>query len=116
MMTFILKSFKVGLLSMVPNIFPVVMVMGAMGLLDVPLDMMTIMVAPMIIGIAVDDTVHYFIHFRQEHGKSGNYTVANRQTFQKVGYAIVFTSVVLVFGFPVLFVHLKPFGKTKQGD
>ncbi|MFC1713178.1 RND family transporter [Candidatus Poribacteria bacterium] len=147
MMTFILKSFKVGLLSMVPNVFPVVMVMGAMGLLNVPLDMMTIMVAPMIIGIAVDDTVHYFIHFRQEHNKSGNYTIANRQTFQKVGYAIVFTSVVLIFGFsifclsivkgmfnvgmvasvgifsalvadlfitPVLFVHLKPFGRTEH--
>ncbi len=101
MMTLILKSFRVGLLSMVPNIFPVVIIMGTMGLLGIPLDMMTIMIAPMVIGIAVDDTVHYFIHFRQEYRERGGYTEANRETFQKVGYAIVFTSVVLIFGFSI---------------
>jgi predicted RND superfamily exporter protein len=101
MMMLILKSFRVGLLSMVPNIFPVVFIMGTMGLLGVPLDMMTIMIAPMVIGIAVDDTVHYFIHFKQEYRERGGYTEANRETYQKVGYAIVFTSVVLIFGFSI---------------
>jgi hypothetical protein len=91
MMMLILKSFRVGLLSMLPNIFPVVIIMGTMGLLGIPLDMMTIMIAPMVIGIAVDDTVHYFIHFRQEYRERGGYTEANRETFQKVGYAILFT-------------------------
>lgn len=149
MMIAILKSFRVGLLSMIPNVLPVVIIMGAMGLLGVRLDMMTIMIAPMIIGIAVDDTVHYFIHFRQEHNQYGDYPEANRQTFQKVGYAIMFTSMVLIFGFsifclsimqsmfnigmvasvgifsalvadlfitPVLFVHLKPFGRAKKAE
>ena len=89
MMMLVLKSFRVGLLSMVPNIFPVIIILGTMGLLGIRLDMMTIMIAPMIIGIAVDDTVHYFIHFKQEHDASGSYTDANRRTFQRVGYAIL---------------------------
>ena len=149
MMIIILKSFRVGLLSMVPNIFPVVIALGTMGLLDIPLDYSTIMIAPMIIGIAVDDTVHYFVHFKQEFNEHRSYTGANTWTFQRVGYAIVFTSVVLMFGFsifslssvkslfhigvvsavgifsalvadllitPVLFVHLRPFGKAERAE
>jgi predicted RND superfamily exporter protein len=101
MMMLILKSFLVGLISMIPNVFPVVITIGVMGLLGIPLDFSTIMIAPMIIGIAVDDTVHYFIHFKQEFSKCGSYTDANGMTFQRVGYAIVFTSVVLMFGFSI---------------
>ena len=101
MMMLILRSFRVGLMSMIPNVFPVVIAMGLMGLLDVSLDMMTVMIAPMIIGIAVDDTVHYFVHFKQEFNKCGGYADANRETFQKIGYAILFTSVVLVVGFSI---------------
>ncbi len=101
MMMLILKSFRVGLLSMVPNVFPVIFSIGIMGLLKIPLDYSTIMIAPMIIGIAVDDTVHYFVHFKQEYSKCSSYDYANRRTFQKVGYAIMFTSIVLVFGFSI---------------
>jgi hypothetical protein len=101
MMMLILKSFRVGLLSMIPNIFPVIITMGAMGLLKIPLDFTTIMVAPMIIGIAVDDTVHYFVHFKQEFDEVNSYKDANIMTFQRVGYAIIFTSVILTFGFSI---------------
>ena len=101
MMMLILRSFRVGLMSMISNVFPVVIAMGLMGLLDISLDMMTVMIAPMIIGIAVDDTVHYFVHFKQEFNKLDCYADANRETFQKIGYAILFTSVVLVVGFSI---------------
>ena len=101
-MVSILKSIRVGLLSMVPNILPVILVGGAMGLFDLPIDMMTIMIAPMIIGIAVDDTVHYIIHFKQEIETTDSYPAANRGTFSKVGRAIFFTSVILSIGFSIL--------------
>lgn len=101
-MILILKSIRVGLLSMIPNIVPVILVGGAMGLFDFPIDMMTIMIAPMIIGIAVDDTVHYIIHFKQEIETADSYPSANRGTFSRVGRAIFFTSVILCIGFSIL--------------
>ncbi len=101
MMMLILKSVKVGLISMVPNVFPVLAITGVMGMLGYPLDIMTILVAPMIIGIAVDDTVHYIVHFKQEFLACGSYAEANRATFGKVGKAIVFTSVILTIGFAI---------------
>lgn len=98
-MALILKSLRVGLISMIPNIVPIIAIMGVMGWLDYPIDIMTIMIVPMIIGIAVDDTVHYIVHFKQEFERCGSYVEANRHTFGKVGTAIVFTSVILTFGF-----------------
>jgi uncharacterized protein len=73
-----------------------------MGLFNLPIDMMTIMIAPMIIGIAVDDTVHYIIHFKQEIETAESYPSANRGTFSKVGRAIFLTSVILSIGFSIL--------------
>ena len=98
-MILILGSVRVGLLSMIPNALPVLVIGAIMGLFDIPLDMVTVMVMPMIIGIAVDDTVHYIVHFKQEFRACGLYREANRRTFQKVGRAILFTSVILSLGF-----------------
>ena len=99
LMILILGSIRVGLLSMIPNSFPVLVIGGIMGMAEIPLDMVTVMVMPMIIGIAVDDTVHYIIHFKQDFLACGRYREANRGTFQKVGPAILFTSVILALGF-----------------
>lgn len=97
----VLKSIKLGLLSMIPNLVPVLTITGLMGLLNYPLDLMTILVAPMIIGIAVDDTVHYFIHFQEEYHLSKSYQQSNRETFVKIGKALVSTSIVLILGFAI---------------
>jgi len=102
MMMLILRSVRVGLISMVPNMLPILVITGLMGLLGFPLDIMTVMILPMIIGIAVDDTVHYIIHFKQEFQECRSYHEANRRTFGKVGRAIVFTSVILTIGFSIL--------------
>lgn len=102
MMICILGTLRVGLLSMIPNAFPVVVIGGIMGMARIPLDMVTVMVMPMIIGIAVDDTIHYILHFKQEFHQCGRYRDANRRTFQKVGRAILFTSVILAVGFLIL--------------
>ncbi len=99
MMIFLLGSLRVGLLSMVPNTFPILLIGAIMGAAGIQLDMVTVMVMPMIIGIAVDDTVHYIFHFQQEFDRTGRYREANRQTFIKVGPAILFTSIILSAGF-----------------
>ncbi|MBN1798861.1 MAG: MMPL family transporter [Spirochaetales bacterium] len=99
MMMLVLRSIPVGLLSMIPNVLPVLIVAGLMGLLNITLNMMTIVVAPLLIGIAVDDTVHYFVHFKEEYKTSRSYFRANRETFRKIGWALVFTSVILMIGF-----------------
>lgn len=98
-MILIIKSVRIGLISMIPNIIPIIAVAGMMGLLNIPLDLFTIMIAPMIVGIAVDDTIHYMLHFKQEYETDKSYSRSNRETFHKVGKAIVFTSVILIFGF-----------------
>lgn len=100
-MIIVLKSVKLGLLSMLPNTLPIIVVTGLMGILQYPLDLLTILIAPMIIGIAVDDTVHYFIHFKKEYESNNSYIEANKQTFKKIGKALVFTSIILMFGFSI---------------
>lgn len=101
-MIVILKSIRAGLISMIPNIFPILVIGTVMGLFKINLDLMTIMIAPMVIGIAVDDTVHFFIHFRDELMSLRDYKRASRQTFVKVGHALLFTTVVLSIGFGIL--------------
>ncbi len=101
LMILILRSIPVGLLSMIPNAFPVLVIGGIMGMAEIPLDMVTVMVMPMIIGIAVDDTVHYILHFKQEFRACGRYREANRRTFGRVGPAILFTTVILALGFSI---------------
>lgn len=98
-MIVVFRSFWIGLLSMIPNLVPVLVICGLMGLLSYPVDMVTILIVPMIIGIAVDDTVHFVVHYRQAIGKTGSYSEANRRTFKKVGRALLLTTIVLSMGF-----------------
>ncbi|MCG8570646.1 MAG: MMPL family transporter [Spirochaetes bacterium] len=100
-MMVILGSVKAGLLSMIPNLLPIGVISCLMGIFHMSIDLITVMIAPMIIGIAVDDTVHYFIHFQQEYLKTGSYKKANDETFKKVGSALIFTSVIISSGFLV---------------
>jgi predicted RND superfamily exporter protein len=98
-MMIIFGSIKLGLIGMIPNIIPLIFVGGTMGLLDIPLHLMSIMVAPMIIGIAVDDTIHYINHFRVAYWKTGSIKISNVDTFRSVGKAIFLTSVIIILGF-----------------
>ena len=100
-MMFVFGSVRLGLIGMIPNIAPVVLAVGAMGLLGTPLHFLTMMIAPMIIGIAVDDTIHYISHFKLAFLRTGSYEEANRETFRTVGKAIFMTSLVIVLGFSV---------------
>ena len=99
----ILRSFRLGGLAIIPNLFPIIVTLGTMGFLNFSLDFVTAMVAPMLIGIAVDDTVHFFIHYKKiKTGKNISPWESSGKTFLSIGNALVFTSVVLTGGF-VLF-------------
>jgi len=95
-------SVRVGLVAMVPNVYPALITFGVMGLGNIPLDVDTLVIAPMLIGIAVDDTIHFVTHYRVFLAETGDGWSAIRRTLHEVGQAIVFTSVILVLGFLVL--------------
>ncbi len=101
-MVLVLRSLKLGLLSMIPNVFPVFFVMGFLGLIGHYLDVITISFAGVIIGVAVDDTIHFFTRFKQEFALLGRYREALAATCFSVGRPIVQTTILLVVGNSVL--------------
>ena len=97
---FIFGSIRVGIIALFPNLFPLIVVFGSMGYLNIPVDVDTLIVAPLMIGIVVDDTIHFLTHYRDEIIKSnGNIIEAIRQVFREVGQAITFTSLILALAF-----------------
>jgi predicted RND superfamily exporter protein len=86
---------------MVPNLLPIMMIMGVMGLLGVPIDMSNLLIASIAIGIAVDDTIHFLHHFSTAYERSGSVEAAIGHTFRHSGRALVSTSVILTLGFCV---------------
>jgi predicted RND superfamily exporter protein len=88
-----------GLLSMVPNLTPVIMMLGYMGWTRVPVDGLSMMVGAIVIGLAVDDTIHFMHNFRRYYERSGDARAAIRQTLETTGRALLVTSLVLAAGF-----------------
>ncbi len=97
-----LRSLKLGLLSMIPNLMPMVLCLGVMGWAQIPINMTTAMMLSVALGIAVDNTIHYLWRFRRELNVSQDYGVAIVRTHRTVGRACVFNSIVIVGGFWVL--------------
>jgi uncharacterized protein len=97
-----LGSVQAGLISMVPNLLPVFFTFGLMGLLDIPLDTDTLIIAPLIIGIAVDDTIHFVAHYRDAWFEHGDVQAALESTVSEVGQAVAFTTLILGLGFSML--------------
>lgn len=95
MMVFLLGSFKIGLLCMVPNVLPIMAVMGAMGYFNVAVDMSALMIGSIAIGLVVDDTMHFMYNFRKYHAHSGNVYGALKETMLGTGRALLITSLVL---------------------
>ncbi|MBR6905317.1 MAG: MMPL family transporter, partial [Bacteroidales bacterium] len=88
------QSIRVGLIGLIPNLMPAIFVGGFMGWMGIPLDMMTATLIPMMLGMAVDDTIHFFNHSKLEFDRTPNYSVSIRRTFRVVGVAIVTTSII----------------------
>jgi hydrophobe/amphiphile efflux-3 (HAE3) family protein len=102
MMIAMLRSVKLGLFSMVPNVFPVFITLGAMGFSGIYMDLPLMSLSAIILGVAVDDTIHFFTRYRREFDRLGNYALALKATLRSVGRAILFTSMTLTLGFSVL--------------
>ena len=97
-----LGSLQGGLLAIIPNMLPAILAFGLMGLLGIPLDADTLMIAPLIIGIAVDDTIHFVTHYRMALANNLKRNEALIQTVKEVGQAVTFTSMVLGMAFFML--------------
>ena len=102
-MFFILfKNLSLSLIGVVPNFLAAFFILGIIGLAGIPLDMMTITIAAITIGIAVDNSIHYIYRFREEYKKLNNYEKTLDKCHSTVGIAILNTSITIVFGFSIL--------------
>ena len=99
MMMVLVENVKLGLVSMIPNLLPIVAVMGVMGMADVPLDLTTLMIGSIALGLVVDDTVHFMYNFRRYYEIRKDTHQAIRETLLGTGRALLITSLVLSFGF-----------------
>lgn len=97
----IFRSAKLAVIGIIPNIIPTLAILGIMGWLNIPLDLMTITIAAITMGIAVDDTIHYIHRFQTEHQKVP-FEEAVKNTHSSVGVAIFYTSLLIVVGFSML--------------
>ena len=102
-MFFILfRNISLSLIGVVPNFIAAIFILGIIGLLSIPLDMMTITIAAITIGIAVDNSIHYIYRFREEFKKISSYNKTLDRCHSTVGIAILNTSITIVFGFSIL--------------
>lgn len=101
-MSFILRSFKVGLLSMIPNMIPIFFNFGLMGLTGITLNISTAMIASIAIGIAVDNTTHFLWRVNREFQLDGDYNASMERTITSVGRPMCYTAVIIIFGFLII--------------
>ena len=102
MFLLLFRSIKVALIALFPNLFSAGAVLGVMGWLNIPLDLMTITIAAISIGMAVDDTIHYIYRFREEVKTDGDYYKTLHRCHNSIGHAMYYTSVTIVIGFSIL--------------
>ena len=96
------RNIALSLIGIVPNFIAAFFILGIIGLLGIPLDMMTITIAAITIGIAVDNSIHYIYRFREEFSKINDYDKTLDRCHNTVGVAILNTSITIVFGFSIL--------------
>lgn len=96
------QSLKVALIAIAPNLLAALCILGLIGGLGIPLDMMTITIAAITIGIAVDDTIHYIHRFKAEFPKDGDYRETLKRCHASIGKAVYYTSLTIIAGFSIL--------------
>ncbi len=102
MFLILFRSFSVALIGLFPNLFASGAVLGVMGWMNIPLDMMTITIAAISVGIAVDDTIHYIYRFKDEIRKDGSYINSLHRCHGSIGHAMYYTSITVIIGFSIL--------------
>ena len=102
MLMLLFRSVSLALIGIVPNILAAAIILGLMGLLKIPLDMMTITIAAITIGIAVDNSIHYIYRFREEFPKTGDYLKTMHYCHANIGKAVFYTAITIIIGFSIL--------------
>ena len=102
MFLILLRSLKTALIALAPNLLAICVVLGFIGWLNIPLDMMTITIAAISIGMAVDNTIHYIYRFRYEFKITGTYTEVVHRCHSSIGRALYYTSLTVIIGFSIL--------------
>jgi predicted RND superfamily exporter protein len=99
LMILVVGDVRLGLLAMIPNLVPIIIALGAMGYLGIPLNTYNLIGGSIAIGLAVDDTIHFFHNFRRYYVKSGDINFAVSETLGSAGRALLATTLILVFSF-----------------
>lgn len=114
LMCYCLRSYRMGFISMIPNVLPYVFVLGIMAIADIPMDTFTILIGGILTGLIVDETLHMFYTYRHNlilHPKAQD---ALRVTLEEVGNALMMTSIVVMFSFSVFLLshmsNIRSFG------
>lgn len=102
MLIVLFQSLKLALIGIIPNLLAALLVLGGMGWAGVPLDMMTITIAAISIGIGVDNTIHYVHRFKREFVSDSNYVATMYRCHGSIGRAMYYTSITIIFGFSIL--------------
>lgn len=102
MFLFIFKSFTFSLLAIIPNMLPSLFILGIMGLMNIPLDLMTITISAIAIGIGVDNAIHYIHRFQDEFQKDHDYLATMYRSHNSIGLAMFYTSITVTLGFLIL--------------
>ena len=96
------RNIRISLIAIIPNILAASFILGIMGLLGISLDIMTITIAAIVIGIAVDNTIHYIHRFIEEYKIDNNYIKAMYRSHESIGRAMYFTTIIITLGFSIL--------------
>jgi diguanylate cyclase (GGDEF)-like protein len=108
-MFLLFMSYKVGVIAILPNCFPIIVTFGVMGWFRIPLSMATSLIASIAIGLAVDDTIHYLVRYNREFKGDLNKEMALEKTIRHLGRPMVFTTLTISLGFSVLmFSNFRP--------
>jgi len=102
MFLMLLRSMKLALIAMLPNVLAIAGVLGVMGWLNIPLDMMTITIAAISLGMAVDNTIHYIHRFKDEFQKDRRYLPTMHRCHGSIGRALYYTTITIIIGFSIL--------------
>ena len=102
MFLILFRSIKLMVIGIIPNLLSALLVLGIMGIVNLPLDMMTITIAAITVGIAVDNSIHYIYRFKEEFESVETYEETVKICHSSIGRAIFFTGITVIFGFSIL--------------
>ena len=102
MLLILFRSWALAIIGIIPNLLAAVSILGLMGLIGIPLDMMTITIASITIGVAVDNSIHYLYRFREEFRNHCDYVITLRNCHASIGNAISYTAITIIAGFSIL--------------